>query len=333
MTDGAAYQSRFERTALGALALSTALLYGAALVFPTPRLLSPVPMSSHRSDRAALPLLSSSAVILPVSRLTPERLRAETLQNIFDQVDYSLESVAGGASQVPQLHLSAIPGDLRQIHDAGARKDLFLRLMLPLVLQVNDELTSERRRLAALHRQRGRGAPLSSDDDAWLSERFSYYRVSFADGIGYLLHIIDIIPPSLALAQAAMESGWGTSRLARLRNVLFGQTTVGDDPQAIAIRGPGKRVVHYKTFATPADAVRSYARNLNSHPAYESFRRARAQMRTQGASLAGRGLVENLENYAEMAEYSRSLQRVIRSNDLGDLDEATLAVNEDVLRF
>ncbi|KAF0119408.1 MAG: hypothetical protein FD149_2 [Rhodospirillaceae bacterium] len=332
MTNGAPYQSRFEQTSLGVLVFLTALLYCMAFCVPTPRLsvFAPPPSALEGEARPQPVIFLTLSTLLPPM---PERLSARALQTVFEQWEYSLESVADGMRQVPPLHVQAIPGDMQHIPDSVERKDLFLRLMLPLILQVNDEILSERRRLIALRRQMGRGMPLSWDENEWLAERFAHYRIAPTESIERLLLHVDIIPPSLALAQAAMESGWGTSRLARRRNVLFGQTTTGEDLESVAVKDAGKRVIYYKTFATPVDAVRGYVRNLNSHAAYASFRRVRAEKRTSGVPLTGEGLVENLENYAEMAKYTRNLQRVIHSSDLGDLDEATLAIRTDVLRF
>jgi len=329
VTNGAPYQSRFEQTSLGSLVSLTALLYGLAFFGPTPRLsVFAPPPSALQGEVLPQPVVLST--LLPPM---PERLSARALQTVFEQWEYSLEAVADGMRQVPPLHVRSIPGDLRYIPDSVERKDLFLRLMLPLILQVNDEIASERRRLIALRRQMGRGMLLSWDENGWLAERFTYYRVAPTEGIERLLPHVDIVPPSLALAQAAMESGWGTSRLARRRNVLFGQTTTGDNLDAVAVKDTGRRVIYYKTFATPADAVRGYVRNLNSHAAYADFRRVRAEKRASGAPLTGEDLAENLESYAEMARYTQNLQQVMQSSGLSDLDEATLAVRTDILRF
>lgn len=329
----AAHKSKLEYVILGILALSMAFLYSTILLIPR----SPLSIVFFRSSPEYMfswsEIVSLPRTILSRTEFIPERQISTDilLQAAFERIERSTVTAEDITAEEQQLYLSATPGDLRRVADYGLRKDLFLRLMLPLILQVNDEVLIERHRLITLRWQIGQSLPLSRKDNEWLDNRFAYYHIEPTDGIDKLLPSIDVVPPSLALAQAALESGWGTSRLARKQNILFGQTTTSDDPQAIAVRDPARRIIYYKSFATPADAIRGYFRNLNSHPAYEDFRRMRAHMRAKGIPITGDNLVRTLKHYAEIAEYTEGLKQVIQSSALGELDETVLNIGSSVI--
>jgi Bax protein len=207
----------------------------------------------------------------------------------------------------------------------GDRKRVFVETVLPLVLRENERIRASRSRLLALDARRTvGGGGLSADDRAWLDGLAEKYQVS-ADDADELARRIDAVPPSLAIAQAAEESGWGTSRFARLGNALFGQWT----------RVPGEGMVplgrdedarhEVKVYQALAESVRDYMHNLNTHPAYEDLRRLRAEMRRAGRSPAGHDLSIALVRYSARGEnYVRSLRTIIRVNRFGTLDTARL---------
>ncbi|MGE5478585.1 MAG: glucosaminidase domain-containing protein [Bacteroidales bacterium] len=240
-----------------------------------------------------------------------ERAEAALLNAAFTRMGYGLDAVAKGA-RVPPLFLPAVPGDLDELPETADKKQVFLRVMLPLVLVVNEEIAEDRRRLEAMAANR------EPRDEAWLAELATRYG---ADGTApaQLLRRVDVVPPSLALAQAAEESGWGTSRFVREANNLFGH--VGDDvvPQGDA---DGPRMA---AFASLHEAVRAYVHNLNSHPAYETLRRARAAARARGAFPDGHTLAGSLVNYSERrGAYVDTIRALIRANRLLRFDHARL---------
>ena len=140
-----------------------------------------------------------------------------------------------------------------------------------------------------------------------------------------LLSRIDVVPPSLALAQAAQESGWGTSRFARNANALYGQRSWGSDADGLKPAKAKRQDFRVRAFPDLLSAVRSYMHNLNSHRAYAELRQRRAQARALGAPLNALDLVGGLKSYSEEGKaYVRALSALIEGNELQSLDGARL---------
>ena len=140
------------------------------------------------------------------------------------------------------------------------------------------------------------------------------------------LRRLDVVPPALAIAQAAAESGWGTSRFAHKGNAVFGQRTWNRGKGLVPRRRDADQRHEVKSFSDIGDSVRAYMMNLNCHPAYESYRRTRAEMRAAGAAFDSTKLARALTRYAEIGEaYVAILHRIIRVNRLRELDRATLS--------
>ncbi len=224
---------------------------------------------------------------------------------------------------VPRLAVTALPRDMARIHDAEVRKQLFLRTLLPLVLQANRELRRARAKVIAALDAQAAGR-LSATDALWLESVALWYGAEPGDAAD-LLSRIDAVPPSLALAQAAQESGWGTSRFALRANALFGQRAWGDDAIGLAPTDADRKDFKVRAFPDLQSAVRSYLHNLNSHRAYQDLRDRRARARALGVPLHALELVGGLRNYSEEGpEYVAALTELIRSNQLQALDEVRL---------
>lgn len=256
------------------------------------------------------PIDKRSDVILQVSS-------AGRLINLFERMEFSLDSVRDSA-EVPRIFIAEFPDDLRTLDDSDLRKELFFSTLLPLVLRVNESILHERARLIDLRNRVIHGHALSPRDRAWLAGLAERYEAP-EDDLGGLLQRVDIVPPSMALAQAAVESGWGTSVLARRGNAVFGQTTQSEG----GLRGrDGDR---FTAFDRLIDAAEAYASNLNTHPAYRSFRTLRAEARAAGRAPDGYALLAGLDSYSRLGrEYVSYVRRVIRANDLQALDRARL---------
>ena len=267
-------------------------------------------------------VVSVRAVIRPRKR--PPLKTVEALSETFQQLDYDLERVRTGESGVPRLFLASLPGDLKDIRESRVRKTLFFKTVLPLVLQVNEEILRDRRRLWKLHFRLGLNQKLKAADRLWLIMMAERYGVKRGD-VASLLQRVDIIPPSLALAQAAEESGWGTSRFVREGNAVFGQWTFSKTRSLVPARRDEDKLHNIKAFSSLLDSVRAYARNLNTHGAYRQLRRARSDLRLRGAPLDGLLLVGNLKNYSQRGqEYVGTIRGLIKSNNLRHLDDARL---------
>ena len=246
------------------------------------------------------------------------------LSKTFKQLGYDLDRVRSGETAVPRLFLASLPGDIRHIREASARKSLFIKTVLPLVLQVNEEILRDRRRLWNLHFQTSLGMKTGPADRLWLmvmAERYGFERVS----IEALLKRVDIIPPSLALAQAAEESGWGTSRFVREGNAVFGQWTYSNTGSLVPSRRDVDKQHRVRTFNSLLDSVRAYAHNLNTHRAYGKLRKIRNGLRLKGEPVEGLLLVDNIKSYSQRGEkYVKDIRNLIKGNNLHRLDDARL---------
>jgi len=237
---------------------------------------------------------------------------------------YDLNAVASGDVRVPRLFSSRIPKDWRGLVPADKRKQAFVILVLPLILQANEHVYADRQRLLDIAAQKKKGKALPERDQEWLKDLAATYG-SKADDFKELARRVDTIPPSLALAQAAIESGWGTSRFTTEGNALFGQWTM--DARNAMIPEDRDRGATYgiRRFTSLAESVASYFRNLNGHKAYAKFRKQRAALRAKSKPLDGAELAKYLASYSERgADYVTAVQKVIASNQLAPLDEARL---------
>lgn len=249
---------------------------------------------------------------------------AKKLSDLFATMGYHLSTVREEPTDVPRVYLASFPRDLDNVVSVDARKAMFIRTMLPLILKANESILRNRGRLLALRARLDNSKPISADDQTWLQTISHRYGLDHLD-FGVLLKRVDVIPPSLALAQAAEESGWGTSRFAVEGNAPFGQYTYdSDEGMTPERRDDGKR--HYiHAYDRLLDGVASYMRNLNTHDAYRQFRRERAQMRAHGQEIDGMKLVPALLTYSERGQaYVDSIESLIRSNNLGPFDRARL---------
>jgi Bax protein len=221
------------------------------------------------------------------------------LQAVFETLDYDLEAVRRGGATVPRVYVIALPGDLSQVAPTEERKALFLSTVLPLVLIANEELRKLRARIQALSEQ----ARPSEDDEAWLDRVRARYGVVPDQGIDELLRRADEVPVSLALAQSIEESGWGTSRFARVGNALFGQRTWSKTASGVVPTGRDERqTFRVSAYMNLMGAVRSYMHNLNTHPTYEALRAERARQRAAGQPVDGYALAGTLRGYSERGE-------------------------------
>ncbi len=249
---------------------------------------------------------------------------AADLDDKFAQAGFRLDDIKGGAD-VPRLTLVSLPRDLSGLRSVKARKSLFIRGMLPLVLQANEAVRKDRQRLLKLM---ARGAPLGATDQKWVAELAERYGVEKLEGKARLKELkrrVDIVPPSMALAQAAEESGWGTSRFAVEANAVFGQWTYKKGQGIVpAKRDEGKRH-EVKAFDGLRHSIAAYIGNLNTHWAYVDFRIAREQARRHGGRLTGSALLPTLKRYSQRGEaYIKTISTIMRVNGLSAYDRARL---------
>lgn len=254
------------------------------------------------------------------------RLDVDTVHALYGDLGYALDAVRTGGEAVPRVFLASVPHGIDGLTDVDQRKSLFLRTMLPLVLKVNEDIAADRDRLQQIADRAAEGKALRVTDRRFLEAKGREYGVKSPDA-KKLLARVDVIPPSLALAQAAEESGWGTSRFARQGNALFGQWTTGLENGMVPRNREDGATHVIKAFPTLLGAVRAYVRNLNTHRAYAEFRARREQMRRDGQPLDGYTLAQTLHRYSERgSDYIDTLHVIMRANDLSAFDAAQLSM-------
>ena len=241
------------------------------------------------------------------------------LESEFKLYGYQLDVLENG---VPPIILQNLPSDLNKIKSVKLRKAIFFKSLLPMILLANDEITVERDQLLLIDNQLTQRKNLSPSDLQTLQVLTSRYKVKYdssklKDTINNLINRVDIIPADLALAQAANESAWGTSRFTQVANNIFGEWTFIKGQGVVPIDRPAGATYEVQKFATVYDSVRSYLHNLNTHSAYRQLRQLRAQYRTTGNYPEGMKLAEGLIRYSIRGEdYIKELQAMMRTNRL-----------------
>ena len=246
------------------------------------------------------------------------RLSASTIEQLFKDTNYSLSEVRR-TKKVKPIRLSLLPNEMKSIESSAKRKSLFIKIILPLVLEENNRIIIDRKKLFSILNKNKN----SKDEIKWLNQKFKQYGVLNKD-LATLKVRMDIIPVSLAIAQAAKETGWGTSRFAIEGNALFGQWTWSGEgiKPAGADTNATYKVMKFNVLKA---SVRAYQRNLNTHSSYKKFRFVRAQLRDDNKKLDSLKLAEYLDNYAQTgAEYIKVLKQIIQQNQLKDFDEVKL---------
>ena len=246
------------------------------------------------------------------------RLNASTIKQLFEDTDYSLKDVRE-KKLVKPVALTLLPAEIKMIESTKQRKEFFIQIVLPLILQENNNIRLDRKRLFSIINKSNN----TDLEKKWLQKKYKQYGVSSKD-LSTLKIRMDEIPVSLAIAQAAKETGWGTSRFAQEGNALFGQWTwsgEGLKPKD-ADKNQGHKVMKFNVLQA---SVRAYQRNLNTHSSYRNLRKARAELRDKGKALDSLVLVKYLNQYAETGEkYVEVLTQIIKQNNLKDFDDAKL---------
>ena len=246
------------------------------------------------------------------------RLSASTIKQLFEDTNYSLSDVRKNKLVKP-VALTWLPNEIKNIQNTSRRKELFLQIVLPLVLEENNKIKLDRIKLFSIINKSSN----SEVEKKWLNKKYKQYGVNSKD-LSTLKVRMDEIPTSLALAQAAKETGWGTSRFALEGNALFGQWTwsgEGLKPKD-SDSSEGHKVMKFNILQA---SVRAYQRNLNTHKSYKEFRKARAELRSQNKELDSIILSKYLDKYAETGtKYVEILQKIIEQNNLQDFDDAKL---------
>ncbi len=199
------------------------------------------------------------------------------------------------------------------------RKSEFIANLFPIVRSANQDII-EKRNIIFLIEKKIKSNDLNVLEAAILKKLFNEYKVKNND-LAELKKRIDIVPISLAIAQAAIESGWGTSRFAQEGNAYFGQKIIGIKADGIKPSDSENPLIKVRIFENLNDSVEAYINNLNTHFAYKNFRKSRNELRSFGKTLEGKILVNQLKKYSELGnEYIASVQEIIKKNNLSKFD-------------
>ena len=277
--------------------------------------------------------------------LAGDVLAIDTLENTFESYGYNLDNVRNQQQPVPRLIVADVPDGLKDMRVIDRRKSLFFRTVLPMILIVNESIASERSLLLELQTiirsETFEESDLDEDGTIWLMDMAKRYGidmdaddVTLRDAVDVLTLRVAPIPTSLAMAQAVEESAWGTSRFAREGNALFGQWVWSEDAGIVPEDQREGQAYAVRAFDSPLQSVFGYAKNLNTHWAYTSFREQRAALLDANEALDGWALAETLTRYSERGEnYVKSLHAIMRVNNLRPLDNAELASPETMVQL
>ena len=244
---------------------------------------------------------------------------------LFDKLNYNSKSWAAGNREVPRLSFDRVQENWKRTSQkipVPIKKQVFFRLMAPLVLMANEKVLDARQL-----------ATEKSLTDQQLITLAVQYKV-IPDTITSLeerqrqelLARVDILPPSLVLAQAAEESGWASSRFTIEGNAFFGQWDFSG--KGMIPEKQRKELGNYglARFDSPLASVEGYMFNINTHTAYQKLRTLRAKLRANGKLLTGIKLAGTLDKYSERGQaYIEGLKKMIRFNKLEPVDEAYLS--------
>ena len=245
-----------------------------------------------------------------------------TVLNLFEDLDYNLSKVRN-EKKVKPIYFTRLPKDINSIKSITTKKELFLQIVLPLVVTENEKINRDREYLLRILKK-----TKSEKEKKWLDKKFKEYKVS-SKKISELISRIDIIPTSIALAQAAKESGWGTSRFALEGNAIFGQWTWnGKGIEPLEKTGDQKHKI--LKFPILRASVKAYISNLNTHNGYKSFRLKRSELRKKNKKLRGLDLIHELDKYAQTGkQYTIIIEQIIRQNSLDDFEATKILDNKD----
>ena len=273
---------------------------------------------NEESDQTDFKDLFYDVFDMDISEQDTVRLSASTIIQLFKDENYNLKDIRKNKLVKP-INIDLLPSEIKSIENTNKRKELFIQIILPLVLEENKKIRLARKTLFSILNKNNN----TQEEKNWLKSKFKQYGVVNRD-LATLKIRMDEVPVSLAIAQAAKETGWGTSRFAQKGNALFGQWTYSGEgiKPAGSEDGDTHKVMKFKILKA---SVRAYQRNLNTHKSYREFRKVRAIQRDVFGTLNSLELVNYLDKYAETGtEYIKILKKIIEQNKLMDFDDAKI---------
>jgi uncharacterized FlgJ-related protein len=287
-------------------------------------------------------LMAALLTVPMLAQVTPtdEKVQCRNYKDVlalFDRLGYTEKAWQAGIHEIPRVYLADVPDTWRERSEkelsVADKESLFFRVIAPIVLRINELILEHRIRANELTERLAQSQSITPDDQTWLTELAVKYKVLEStsqrldsDAFAELLMLrVDVVPPSLALAQAAIESGWGTSRFTAQGNSLFGQWTWGKGFKPGEQRTSEFGDYRIEAFGSTAQAAYYYALNLNTERAYRDLRVKRADLRRHGLPISGTVLAETLLNYSERGQaYVDEVKALVRDKRLDYADDAHL---------
>lgn len=217
--------------------------------------------------------------------------------------------------------------DFSGYENTTEKKEAFFSYLEPYISEINEEILAERRKLLAIREDTEPGEEPGWLDSRWVHDALERYDFDPVEEITdetlrQLSQRMDVIPPSLVMAQAANESAWGTSRFARQGNNIFGMRTYEPGTGIVPKRRPAGETWEVAAYDSVGGSIAAYVHNLNTSDAYLAMRRIRADLRRKNQPITGTALVRGLRSYSELGyEYISMISGMIRSNDLEEYDK------------
>ncbi len=245
--------------------------------------------------------------------------QANEMMEVFKKYDFTIDDFLSNDS-VNLIIFSSLPEDFMDIEPVSERKKLFINTLLPIIFLENSRILEDRKKILDWWNE-SQGENFSRDFwPSWLFELSEKYD-SDDSNLGNLLVKVDIIPISMVLAQAAIESGWGTSRYLREGNAIFGQYTFDKKKGLKPINRDKDKKFFIRKFSNLSESTRSYLKNLNTNLAYKEFREERKKLRMGGEILSGLKLSSFMTRYSERKnDYVNDLKKIIESNNFMKFD-------------
>ena len=251
-------------------------------------------------------------------------------KNLFiDQTKYSNDldiQLLNLNNEISILNLQRMPDEFHSNTSITTKKEKFIISILPHIVQENEKIRVKRKRLLEIRGFLVFYKTLNTKDRQYLESLATEYKINTLnkhkiDIIAILLEYVDVIPNSIVLAQAANESGWGTSRFATEFNAFFGEYTFDTRYGVVpTYRDSGEKYL-IKFFSAMNESVISYFRNLNTHPAYKEFRETRKNLRNNNLSIDPLNLIKYLKPYAKDQNYIKTIESIIKTNNLIQFDK------------
>ncbi|MDG2416646.1 MAG: glucosaminidase domain-containing protein [Pelagibacterales bacterium] len=258
-------------------------------------------------------------IITKLYAFDEEKFLTKDLENVFNKNNYNYETVLKH-KKVPNLYISSLPEDFSKIVASSKKKSLFIRSILPLIVKENNRIETLNKRVKDL---KNNFSKINRSEAMWLDKMMSNYKVKSNDTDDLIIKV-DIIPVSIALGQAAIESGWGTSRFAMEGNALYGQWSWKTGSGIVPKERDVNEVYEIKSFLSLSNSVASYMKNLNTHQNYKNFRINRKLLREHNIPVLGSYLYQYLDKYAVDSNYSNTLKKIIDSNKFEELENVEI---------